>query len=249
MSSILEDDKDFDPYPTSSEIEIEQKPIIGKHLNIQPAPITFPKHYKMRIDSMTLPCCDPGPAGLFSLCIGCCILLAADFGITNSTLLLRVPWLFFVPGIAQLTSGILEVFRKNTFGSFAFVIYGALWCGLSWTYLHILYADVEEPHEDLKHFGVICIGYLIFSLILFIASLGINKTFPVILFFISFALLFLILNIFFGVSAIPVAIGLLIVAIFSYYTGFAFLFNQFFNRPVLNTGKPFVDWEKRVKNN
>ncbi|KAJ3432738.1 inner membrane protein yaah [Anaeramoeba flamelloides] len=242
MSELVYDEG-FSQLNDKSDIELDMKTNKGHMIQIPPSVIPFPDHYKMEMTALPKVNCDPGPLGLFSLCVGCCILIAADFGLTaESGILLRAPWLFMIPGIAQLTAGILEVFRKNVFGSFAFVIYGAFWCGLGWTYLQILYGGVDDSKKEMQHFGVICIGYLIFSIILFIGSLGLNVTFPIILGFISFALFMLIIHIFTGMTAIPSAIGLIVVAVAAAYTGYAIMLNTYAERTVLNVGGPIHKW-------
>ncbi|KAJ6236372.1 inner membrane protein yaah [Anaeramoeba flamelloides] len=247
MSGLVYDEG-FSQLNDQSDIELEMKTQKGHMIQIPPSVIPFPDHYKMEITSVPKVNCDPGPVGLFSLCVGCCILIAADFGITaESGVLLRAPWLFWIPGIAQLVAGILEVFRKNTFGSFAFIIYGALWCGLGWTYMQILYGGVEDTKKEMQHFGIVCIGYLIFSIILFIGSLGLNVTFPIILGFISLALLMLVVHIFTGFTAIPVALGLLGVAIPAWYTAYAIMLNTYGERTILNVGKPIHKWIPKKK--
>ncbi|KAJ6241235.1 inner membrane protein yaah [Anaeramoeba flamelloides] len=252
MSNLKDQDSDYETSNSSlsqSDDELGYNTNKVREIRIEPTQIEFPESYKMTLQSIPTNVCEPGPLGLFSLAIGCCVLIAADFGWSNSGLLLRAPWLFWIPGVAQIIAGIFEIFRKNVFGSFAFVIYGALWCGIAWTYMHVLYAGVEDAHLELHHLGVICVGYEIFSMILFIASLGLNTTFPIILGFIQIALIALVSHIFWGTSGVPIAIGLLVVCVFSYYTGFAGFINTIAGGKVISTGGPFLDWKKYVYKN
>ncbi|KAJ3426358.1 inner membrane protein yaah [Anaeramoeba flamelloides] len=231
-----------------SDLQLQRStPHKGQTIVIPTSDVTFPETYEMAIVSVPSKVCNPGPIGLFSLCIGCCVLIGADMGWTSSTVLARAPWLFWIPGVAQIVAGVLELFANNVFGSFAFVIYGGLWCGLSWTYVHLAYVDMDDSHEELKHFGWICVGFLIFSLILLLASLQLNKTFPLILVSISIALISLIFHVFFGTSSIPTGLFLLFVAIFAYYTAYAIILNTYFQKQVLNVGKPLYSWADKLQ--
>ncbi|KAJ6254221.1 inner membrane protein yaah [Anaeramoeba flamelloides] len=207
--------------------------------------IAFPKEYNIAIVKSPTNCCEPGPLGLFSLAVGCCVLVAADLKWTNSTLILRAPWLFWVPGIAQLMAGVFEIFRKNVFGAFAFIIYGALWVGIAWGYVHIVFGDVDA-HEELRHLGMICAGYVVFSVILLLSSLQLNTTFPFILSFILVALVSLTVHLFKGTSSIPAGIGLIGVGIFSFYTGAAVMLNVAAGGTVLSVGKPVFSWKDYI---
>lgn len=188
---------------------------------------------------------EPSPLGLFGLSLGCLLLMMADFKATTGTIL-TIPWLILLPGLLQFIAGVVDFFRNNIFGATAFIGYSFLWIGLGFTKIIIIFKD-DLPKPITQHLGIICIGYLIFSIMLCILSAGINKTFFVILVFIIFAIFFLILHIFIDVQGVVVGVFLLGVFVSSFYGFFAILLLKLAGGEVLPIGKPLINWKDFIK--
>ena len=190
---------------------------------------------------------EPSPLGLFGLALGCLLLIMVDFEATSGDALL-IPWLILLPGLLQFIAGVIDVVRNNIFGATAFIGYSFLWIGLGITKIMMEYCDKDTlPKPHIQHFGIVCVGYLIFSIVLCILSLGTNKTFLTILIFIIFAIFFLILHIFIDVQNVVVGIFLLGVCIASFYGFFAIFLAKMAGGEVLPLGKPLIDWKQYVK--
>ena len=146
---------------------------------------------------------EPSPLGLFGLALGCLLLFCVDFDATEGTLL-TIPWIFYLPGLCQLIAGIADFTRHNIFGATAFTGYGIFWFGLGTSIIIEEWIGKDNknrfPNPTRQHTGVMCIGYLIFTIVLTITSLGINKMLFIDLIFIDFAYFFLMLHIFEDIS-------------------------------------------------
>ncbi len=86
---------------------------------------------------------------------------------------LYLPLALFYGGLAQLLAGVLEFRNKNTFGLTGFVSYGAFWISLA--SLNIFARQFEiAPSRLAEAEGWFFLGWAIFTLIMLIASLGLN---------------------------------------------------------------------------
>eukprot|EP01083_Nonionella_stella_P017337 48481_1 len=192
---------------------------------------------------------EPAPLGLFGLGMGCLILMFVDFEVTSGKLML-IPWIFLLPASLQFIAGIFDFMRHNVFGGTAFLGYSMVWYGLSAVYfLEIQYMyhpakDIllpEDPLPSRQHFAIICIGYLIFSVMLTIVSCGINRILFFILASIDFTFLVLAIHIF-EPEHCPswiVGIGLLCVFLTSMYGFLAILILKVAGGEVFPIGAPF----------
>eukprot|EP01083_Nonionella_stella_P240749 841346_1 len=194
---------------------------------------------------------EPAPLGLFGLAIGCLLLMCVDFGFTHGQLML-IPWIFLLPAGLQLIAGIIDFLRHNVFGGTAFIGYSVFWFGLSSVYfLEIEYKYHQDAQDILpsdpiirQHTMIVCIGYLIFSIILSVVSLGINRILLSILLSIDFAFLVLILHSFMHdkIPAYIVGVALFFVFVTSFYGFIAILLLKVAGGEVLPIGRPLIKW-------
>ncbi|MBE7189159.1 acetate uptake transporter [Jatrophihabitans endophyticus] len=177
---------------------------------------------------------DPGPLGLagfagttlFLSCVNAGLLPA---GVTAGVFGLAI----FYGGIAQLLAGLWEFTKGNTFGSTAFVSYGAFW--LSFWFLNT-HTTFEGSPSDINHaVGTYLLVWTIFTAYMFIASL--RTTGAIAAVFLALALTFLFLTIgkygdSSGITKVGGYIGLVTAAL-AFYGSFAAVTNETFKKTVL----------------
>jgi hypothetical protein len=74
---------------------------------------------------------DPGPLGLAGFAMTTFCLSVTNAGLWKGAgITAALSLALFYGGFAQLVAGVLEFFRKNTFGALAFTSYGAFWLSL-----------------------------------------------------------------------------------------------------------------------
>jgi len=181
---------------------------------------------------------EPATLGLIGLAIAALVLASSDLKLTSVTSKsLIIPWTLFLGATAQLIAGIMDFRRNNIFGATAFTTYSLLWYSVSLTLFITIFTEVTF---DLTHYAFGLLGFLIFSIILTIASVMVNKTFFTILIFIDMALLSLILNIIYKIPAEIVGVFLIFVSIFSFYGAAGVLVNTMSGKIIFPLGKPFL---------
>lgn len=168
----------------------------------------------------------------------------AGFGLT--TLLLQVHNLgligygpviamaFIFGGLAQFIAGFMEQKLNNNFGFCAFVSYGSFWIGLGIIWLCNHYGVYKSEHHEV---GYYLIAWTLLSIILWIASLWINRAM-----FITFTTLvigFICLDL--GHFGFPgmikvAAIDLIVCTFAAWYMMAAAIINQVAGRVILPSG-------------
>jgi uncharacterized protein len=179
---------------------------------------------------------EPAPLGLIGLAVAALVLGSTDLRLASaSAKSLMIPWTMFLGATAQLIAGLMEFRRSNVFGATTFTTYSLLWYSVSITLLITIFTNVSF---DLTHYAYGLLGFLVFSLILTVASLMVNLTFVVILSFIDAALLSLVLNLLAKTPGEVVGGFLVLVSVFSFYAAAAILLNTMRGRVVLPLGPP-----------
>jgi succinate-acetate transporter protein len=128
---------------------------------------------------------NPGPLGLCGFALTTFVLSAINAKIlTGTDLPIVVGIAFFYGGLAQLLAGMWEVKTGNTFGATAFTSYGAFWIAVG----AMIKFDLISGHPA---FGWFLLGWTIFTFLLLICTLSINKVLVALFLslFITFALL------------------------------------------------------------
>ncbi len=179
---------------------------------------------------------EPAPLGLIGLAVAALVLALSDLGqssIAHKSLM--IPWTLFLGATAQFIAGIMEYRRNNVFGATAFTTYSMLWYSVSLTlFITIFHGDVGF---DLAHYAHGLIGFMIFSLILTLASAMTNKVFFGILIFIDLAIFTLVTHILFDTATEPVGVSLIGVSALSFYGAMAILVNTMADKQVFPMGK------------
>ena len=113
---------------------------------------------------------DPGPLGLAAFALTTFVLSMFNAGLVSDKgepVVLGLALAY--GGIAQLLAGMWEFRTGNTFGAVAFSSFGAFWISF-WAYVTFFAGDI--PAADAGHaVGLYLIGWGIFTLYMFIASL------------------------------------------------------------------------------
>lgn len=178
---------------------------------------------------------EPACLGLIGLAIAALVLASTDLGLASGEAeSLMIPWTLFLGATAQLVAGIMDFRRDNIFGATAFTTYSMLWYSVSLTLFITIFTSVNF---DLTHYAYGLLGFLIFSVILTVASLMTNKALLAVLIFIDLAILTLVAHILAGTAVLPVGISLLLVSVFSFYGAAGVLLNNMADKEVLPLGE------------
>lgn len=193
--------------------------------------------------SITVTTADPSALGLFGLAMVTLVASSQKLGLTEG-LSFILPWAFFLGGIAQLITSILDSKRNNIFGTAAFGAYGLFWLavGMSWLIQSGVLGKELAATVDPKQLGIAFIGYLIFSLFMTIGAMETHKVLFTIFVFIDFLFIGLALTtlgIAPEVTHLLAAYSEVIISLLSFYAAGAAVLNGHFGRVVLPVGKPF----------
>ena len=187
------------------------------------------------IKKLSIVVAEPASLGLIGLAVASLVLASTDLKLASSTSKsLMIPWTLFLGATAQLIAGVMDFKRNNIFGATTFTTYSLLWYSVSLTLYITIFTGVVF---DLTHYAFGLIGFLIFSIILTVASIMTNKTFFSILMFIDLAILSLVLNILFKTPVELVGVFLILVSVLSFYGAAAVLINNMSGKTILPLGK------------
>jgi succinate-acetate transporter protein len=185
---------------------------------------------------------DPGPLGLAAFATTTFLLSLFNAGIAPESLEKTVlPLALFYGGLAQLIAGLFEFRKANTFGATAFVSYGAFWIAFA-AFVQFaepaLKADGATPADIKTATGLFLLGWAIFTLYMFVASLRTNA--GLIGVFLTLFLTFACLSIgsLIGASGLATVGGYLglLSALIAWYTSAAVVTNATWGRSVLPVG-------------
>lgn len=150
---------------------------------------------------------NPAPLGLMGFGITTILLNMHNIGLFGLSSMIVAMGLFY-GGIAQIIAGIMEWKKKNTFGTVAFTSYGLFWIAFVAMVLMPQSGIIKQP----GNYEVAAFLFLwgLFTLIMFIGSLKLNKALTVV---------FLLLSILFFLLAFADALNLAILKVIAGYEG------------------------------
>lgn len=179
---------------------------------------------------------DPAPLGLIAFGMTTMMLSFINAGIIASGATMAVlPMAAAFGGLGQILAGMWEFKRGNTFGATAFTAYGAFW----WSYY--LLVDVflakTAPATISPIVGLYLFCWGIFTLYMFVASLGGPRALWVVFILLTITFLLLAFGAWAGSGGAGVTklggyIGIL-TALAASYTSFAIVLNSNFKRTIL----------------
>jgi succinate-acetate transporter protein len=194
------------------------------------------------VKSLPILAAEPAPLGLIGLAIAALVLASTDLKLASSTAKsLMIPWILFLGATAQLIAGLMDYKRNNIFGATTFTTYSLLWYSISLTLFITIFTGVKF---DITHYAYGLIGFLIFSIILTVASLMTNKTLFAILLFIDLAIVALVLNILCKTATEIVGVFLVLVSALSFYGAAGVLLNNMAGKTILPLGKAIITPKK-----
>ena len=183
---------------------------------------------------------NPAPLGLVGFGLTTVILSLVNAGILPpGGEQVVIPLAFAYGGLIQMIAGILEFRTGNTFGTVAFLSYGAFWWWFAFLVLlggHGI-LDLSQAGSTI---GVTLIGWGVFTLYMWIATFRLSKalwwvflTLWITFFLLGFGALF-------GKSEMHVAGGWLgiICGLLAMYTSFALVTNATFGKTIIPVGAP-----------
>lgn len=160
---------------------------------------------------------NPAPLGLSAFALTTFVLSAANANLFTGAGIV-IGFAFFYGGLAQLLAGMWEFRAGNTFGGTAFSSYGAFWLAIGFNLQFKLI-----PISTSAAFGIVLLGWTIFTLLLLIAALRSNYALIGVFFFLFLTFLALTISNLGNSSSFTVIGGWLgiITAIVAWYTALA----------------------------
>ena len=181
---------------------------------------------------------DPAPLGLAAFALTTFFLSVVNAGLISDTVEAVVFGVALAyGGIAQVTAGMWEFTKGNTFGATAFTSYGAFWLSFWWLTAHL--ESYKIPEADVgKGVGLYLIAWGIFTLYMTVASARVSVA--VMTVFVLLTITFFVL----GLGDMMGATGLthlggwlgIATALAAWYASFAGVTAFTFKRPLLPTG-------------
>ena len=183
---------------------------------------------------------NPAPLGLVGFGLTTVILSLVNAGVLPpGGEQVVIPLAFAYGGLIQMIAGILEFRTGNTFGTVAFLSYGAFWW---WFALLVLLGGhgILDLSQAGSTIGVALIGWGVFTLYMWIATFRLSKALWWI--FLTLWITFFLLGFgaLFGKSEMHVAGGWLglVCGLLAMYTSFALVTNATFGKTVIPVGAP-----------
>jgi succinate-acetate transporter protein len=188
---------------------------------------------------------NPSAIGLLGLAMVTLVASSQKLGWTTGTAGI-LPWAIFLGAAAQFIAGSLDFKHNNTFGATAFCGYAFFWLAVSMSWMTQLgmFGEAAKAAFDVSQLGYGFLGYLIFTLIMTIGSMGTNKVLFIIFVLIDFLFLGLTMNVLGGshFGHTLAAWSELLISIFSFYGVAANVLNTHYKKVIVPVGKPFGPW-------
>ncbi len=179
---------------------------------------------------------NPGPLGLLAFGMTTVLLNLHNAGFFEMNSMILAMGLFY-GGIAQIIAGVMESKKNNSFGMTAFISYGFFWLTLVALILLPRWNLFEAPSTAAMAAYLIMWG--IFTGLLFIGTLRINKALQFV--FASLTILFFLLALgdITGSAVIKTITGFegIICGASAIYAGIATLMNEVYGRDLMPIGK------------
>lgn len=181
---------------------------------------------------------NPGPLGLAAFALTTFVLSLFNSGLVSNAALSAVvlPLALFYGGLAQFAAGLMEFRRGNTFGTTAFVSYGAFWMSFA-TYVKFVVPTLPADQAHVAT-GWFLVAWFLFTAYMSVAAMKLDVAHRVL--FVSLALTFLFLAL--GDLAQSTALGHtggflgLFTALVAWYISFAVVAKETWRRDVVPLG-------------
>ncbi|MFD9334846.1 acetate uptake transporter [Streptomyces sp. NPDC060028] len=200
-----------------------------------PAPVTVPATEPQAPAGKVA---NPGPLGLAAFALTTFVLSLFNSGLISNAALSAVvlPLALFYGGLAQFVAGILEFRRGNTFGTTAFVSYGAFWMAFA-GYVKFVVPTLPADQAHVAT-GWFLVAWFIFTAYMSIAALRLDLAHRALFIVLALTFLFLALGDLAEATALTHTggfLGLLCAGI-AWYISFAVVTEETWGRKVLPLG-------------
>lgn len=184
------------------------------------------------------PSADPAPLGLAAFALTTFVLSLFNSGLVANTALSAVvlPLALFYGGLAQFVAGLLEFRRGNTFGTTAFVSYGAFWMSFA-GYVKFVVPTLPAGQAHLAT-GWFLVAWCVFTAYMAVAALRLDLAHRALFTVLALTFLFLALGDLTQVTALGHVggwLGLLCAGI-AWYVSFAGVAEATWGRKVVPLG-------------
>ncbi|WP_327167845.1 acetate uptake transporter [Streptomyces subrutilus] len=181
---------------------------------------------------------NPGPLGLAAFALTTFVLSLFNSGLVANAALSAVvlPLALFYGGLAQFVAGVLEFRRGNTFGTTAFVSYGAFWMSFA-GYVKFVVPTLPADQAHVAT-GWFLLAWFVFTAYMAVAALRLDLAHRALFTVLALTFLFLALGDLAQVTALGRAggfLGLLCAGI-AWYVSFAVVAEETWGRRVLPLG-------------
>jgi succinate-acetate transporter protein len=179
---------------------------------------------------------NPAPLGLMGFGLTTVLLNLHNAGLIGIGSMILAMGLFY-GGIAQIIAGVMEWKKKNTFGTVAFTSYGFFWISLVALIVMPRFGIADASDKNAMAAYLFIWG--LFSVVLFIATLKMNRT--IMLVFFALVVLFILLGLgdATGNPLITRVAGYegILCGVGAMYLGAAQILNEVYGRTVLPVGE------------
>jgi len=178
---------------------------------------------------------NPAPLGLMGFGLTTVLLNIHNIGIFGIGSMILAMGIFY-GGIAQVIAGIMEWKKDNIFGTVAFTSYGLFW--LSFAGIHILPAMGLAEVANQTAIAFYLFMWSIFTAVLYIASLKLDKATQVIFFLLTLLFFLLGLGDITGITFISRFAGYvgILTGLSAMYSAAAQILNEIYGKTVLPRG-------------
>ena len=186
---------------------------------------------------------NPTGLGLFGLAMVTFVAASQKLGLTTG-LSFVIVYAVLLGATAQLIASILDFLHENIWGGTVFGAYAFFWYAVAgcWLMKMGVFGPILAAQADVAQLGFAFLGYLIFSVLMTIGALEVNKLIFWLMVVIDILLAALSLNAFGVAPHTTHLIGAsaeMVCALMSFYGAAAVVLNTHFGRPFLPMGKPF----------
>ncbi|GAO04298.1 GPR1/FUN34/YaaH family transporter [Anaeromyxobacter sp. PSR-1] len=179
---------------------------------------------------------NPAPLGLMGFGLTTVLLNLHNAGLIGIGSMILAMGLFY-GGLAQIIAGVMEWKKKNTFGTVAFTSYGFFWISLVALIIMPRFGIADASDKNAMAAYLFIWG--LFSIVLFIATLKMNRT--IMLVFFALVVLFILLGLgdATGNTTITRIAGYegILCGLGAIYLGAAQILNEVYGRKVLPIGE------------
>ncbi len=186
---------------------------------------------------------NPTGIGLFGLAMVTMVAASQKLGWTTG-LSYVIVYAMFLGATAQLIASFFDFMHNNIWGATVFGAYAFFWYAIAtcWLIKMGVFGPALAAAADIAQIGWAFTGYLIFSLLMTIGAMEVNKVIFIIMVLIDVLLAALALNAF-GIAAhashAVAAWTELVISLVTFYACGAVVLNTHFGKPFMPMGKPF----------